>query len=264
MILIDWIERKDEFVNQFNHDNNNIFIFLKDNLDIFDEEIIKIYLDNYVYNYDPRIYHNNFIQKINIDLSKEFEYISKINLLDYSFKDIPEDYTLYSLHNVPLHTNLDHTNILNFGAIINFDFEINGDGSNFYVFDELNLVLEVEVFGKKIHSDLHLWKESLYNFYFLYENKNYRAAYVNLFTAFESLLSNFGANPTYLVEDKLLQVIGKWDLHSKNYKKKFKKHRKNRNTISHGCEIKVNKKITRDLFIFFIDTYYKILHETNY
>ncbi|CAM5734354.1 hypothetical protein SAFG77S_11612 [Streptomyces afghaniensis] len=229
---------------------------LKDKYGIFERVKMTCVPDSMFHGYysDEKYFELTF--PFTIELKKYFDYIGLGLIESYG-------YDLYNLNE--LETRFDDSSVdiaiesLDpFKSEVHMTIAFNGYGHHLDTLNGSELKINLIILGKRrIESSLPLWKELLYSFYFLYENENYRASFVQLFTCLESYLESLGANPNDKVEPKLKYVLGNYLSKSTNYKEKFYELRRIRNTLAHGSAFNFSKRHVHELFKFFDKTYDK-------
>ncbi|MCK6259588.1 DUF4145 domain-containing protein [Fictibacillus sp. KIGAM418] len=221
--------------------------------EIFDEDPLEIRERQFIHSYYPRESYINFTIPLNFDYKHKYEYISFASIQDFGYYNPDTEELDKTINETTIEVNIKE--IEHFKSNITLNCLLTGEGYDFDVMDLEDLIIKLNLLGKTWFSEMELWKELLYSFYYLYERENYRASFVQLYSALESYLEQKGANGNDKVKDKLTAVIGNLKSQKRKYRDKFYELRDIRNTLAHGSQYHIIEEDVKELFHFFEDTF---------
>ncbi|MFU8648181.1 hypothetical protein ACNA06_12790 [Lysinibacillus sp. RSDA_15] len=211
----------------------DIFENTLNELNIYIEKALSVYLDVDIHGYEKNTYYQEFRlidwQSINFF---DFSMLDKIEVSWYGFIE-DEEYTEDSWVITEGDTatfSIESTIVEPFTKEVAFVYLINGEPSEIdYI--AFGRRLYIELFVKGCKENALFWESSAYISYLMYKNKNYVGSFMHLFIAFEGILR-------FLTEDtdtiNLEKVYKNYT--GENFSSQIKKYKKIRNTIMHGNE----------------------------
>jgi hypothetical protein len=220
-------------------------------LEIFNSIRINIvpekFLHGYYTNKDYTDLHISFFE----NLKEKFDYIGFAFVSNYGFNVFQDGDLLKRINNSYL--DIDIERIEPFKSELHFKGFFNGYGEDLDIMNQHELEMELTILGKVKGSQLPLWKELLFSFYYLYETANFRAAFIQLFSCLEAYLEFMGAEDGN-IEEKVKNLVSV-SLLSREYENNLHRMRLKRNKLVHGTVEIVRKRDVKEFFDFFCATY---------